>query len=584
MSAWSPDHLDSPPHHLAVRSPDGLPDLAHAGMYVVDDNGSIVAVNARAEVLLGRPAGELMGRDAHDLLPRDRLGQTLPRAACPMMHAFLSGRTRGGDREWFGRGDATLLPVTWLVTSCRLGRVATGAAVLFYESVPEDGVPTAVEPPALSQLDRLALLAETTTRLTSTLDSDEAIARLVRLVVPRLADWAVVDLITESDDLWRTTVATHRDGVVVRCEELEGPLPPVHEESSMPLSRALRGAASALAGPETYLGPPDSGIAVAQQKLFRVTGLHSAGIAPIRGPRAVLGALTLGRSDRPGAFTGAELSLLEDIARRAGVALENARLYQRQRHIAETMQRHLLPQLPEVPGLRMAARYAAASESAQVGGDWYDAFALADGSTAVAVGDVVGHNIDAAAGMAQVRNMLRAYAWALEEPPSAVVERLDQAVVHVAEASMATVIFGRVERSDDDGWALRWTNAGHPPPLLITHDGRSRFLDEEHDHLLGTGLTRTRGDTLSPLPPLSTLVLYTDGLIESPAHTLDRGMARLRQHAAALAHRPLHVFCDLLLERARPGDNDDDVALLVLRTPAASGASEEGGPGAPGER
>lgn len=574
MSAWSPDHIGrQPPPGAAVRSPDGLPDLLHAGMYVVDDNGAIVAVNARAEALLGRTAGELVGHDGHDLLHRDRLGQTVPRASCSMMRAFLSGRTGGGDRAWFRRGDTTLLPVTWLVTPCRLDDGATGAAVLFYECEPEKDEAPAAAPTTLSQLDRLALLAETTTRLTSTLDADEAVARLVRLVVPRLADWAVVDLITESDDVWRTTVATHRDGVVVRREELEGPLPPVHEESFMPLSRALRGAASTLAGPETYQGPPDSGIAVAQQKLFRETGLRSAAIAPIRGPRAVLGALTLGLSDRPGAFADAELSLLEDIARRAGLALENARLYQRQRHIAETMQRHLLPQMPEVPGLRMAARYESASESSQVGGDWYDVFSLADGSTAVAIGDVVGHNIDAAAGMAQVRNMLRAYAWALEEPPSAIVERLDQAVVNVAEASMATLIFGRVERNDD-GWALRWTNAGHPPPLLITHDGRSRFLDEEHDHLLGTGLVRARTDTLTPLPPLSTLVLYTDGLVESPGHILDRGLARLRQHAAALVHRPLHVFCDLLLERARPVDNDDDVALLVFRTPAEGGEED----------
>ncbi|MFE7766987.1 SpoIIE family protein phosphatase [Streptomyces sp. NPDC057438] len=574
MSAFSPDDLDRRPSGQDVRSPDGLPDLLHAGMYLVRDNGVIAAVNARAEGLLGRPADELVGRDAHDLLHRDHLGQMMPRSSCTMMQVFLSGRTGGGDREWFACGDGTLLPVTWLVTPCGLADGTTGAAVLFYENAVGDETIRPTGSTTLSQLDRLALLAETTTRLTSTLDADEAVARLVRLVVPRLADWAVVDLITESDDVWRTTVATHHNGVVVRREDLEGPLPPVHEESFMPLSRALRGAASALAGPETYQGPPDSGITVAQQNLFQVTGLRSAAIAPIRGPRAVLGALTLGLSDRPGAFADAELSLLEDIARRAGLALENARLYQRQRHIAETMQRHLLPQMPEVPGLRMAARYESASESSQVGGDWYDVFPLSDGATAVAIGDVVGHNIDAAAGMAQVRNMLRAYAWALQEPPSVIMERLDQAVVNVAEASMATLIFGRVER-DDEGWTLRWTNAGHPPPLLITHDGRSRFLDEKHDHLLGTGLTRARSDTVTPLPPLSTLVLYTDGLIESPGQTLDRGMARLRQHAAALAHRPLHVFCDLLLERARPVDNDDDVALLVLRTPAQDGEPDD---------
>ncbi|WP_060885931.1 SpoIIE family protein phosphatase [Streptomyces caniscabiei] len=574
MSAWSPDHTERRSPGRAVRLPDGLPDLVHAGMYVVDDNGLVVAVNPRAAELLGRPADGLLGQDAHELLHRDQLGHSVPRTACAMMSVFLSGRTGGGDREWFLRGDGTLLPVSWLVTPCRLDGTATGAVVLFHECAPETVAVPDSGTPALSQLDRLALLAETTTRLSSTLDAEEAVARLVRLVVPRLADWAIVDLITESDDVWRTTVATHRDGVVVRREELEGPLPPVHEESLMPLSRALRGAASTLAGPETYQGPADSGITVAQQRLFKEAGLRSAAIAPIRGPRAVLGALTLGLSERPGAFTDAELTLLDDIARRAGLALENARLYQRQRHIAETMQRHLLPQMPEVPGLRMAARYESASKSSQVGGDWYDVFTLADGATAVAIGDVVGHNIDAAAGMAQVRNMLRAYAWALEEPPSSIVERLDRAVVNVTEASMATLIFGRVERGEDT-WALRWTNAGHPPPLLITHDGRSRFLDEEHDHLLGTGLIRARTDTLTPLPPKSTLVLYTDGLIESPGHTLDRGLARLRQHAAALVHRPLHVFCDLLLERARPVDNDDDVALLVFRTPAEDGEAGE---------
>ncbi|WP_159765320.1 SpoIIE family protein phosphatase [Streptomyces sp. HM190] len=573
MDAWSPDHTAQGPSGPAVRAPGDLPDLVHAGMYVVDDHGSIVAVNARAEFLLGRTAAALVGRDAHELLHRDGLGQSMPRAACPMMHAFLGGTTQGGAREWFARGDDTLLAVSWLVTPCRLDEGgALGAAVLFYETDSAEKVPPTGGARALSQLDRLALLAETTTRLTSTLDAEEAVARLVRLVVPRLADWAVVDLITESDDVWRTTVATHHGGAVVRCEELEGPLPPVHEESLMPLSRALRGAASTLAGPETYQGPPDSGIAVAQQRLFKVTGMHSAAIAPIRGPRAVLGALTLGRDAQSGVMTDAELSLLDDIARRAGLALENARLYQRQRYIAETMQRHLLPQLPDVPGLDMAARYVPASRSAQVGGDWYDAFPLADGATAVAIGDVVGHNIDAAAGMAQVRNMLRAYAWALEEPPSVIVERLDQAVVNVTDASMATMIFGRVERRAA-GWALWWTNAGHPPPLLITRDGRSAFLDEEHDHLLGTGLARGRTDVLTPLPPLSTLVLYTDGLIESPGHVLDRGMARLRQHAAALAQRPLHVFCDLLLERARPPENGDDVALLVLRTPAEESES-----------
>lgn len=336
----------------------------------------------------------------------------------------------------------------------------------------------------------------------------------------------------------------------------------------MPLSRALRGAASSLAGPATYQGPPDSGIAVEQGRLFTETGMHSAVIAPIRGLRDVLGALTLGRSRHPRAFTAADLPLLEDITRRAGLALDNARLYQRQRKVAETMQRHLLPQLPTVPGVDMTARYVPAAHASSVGGDWYDAFALTDSSHALVIGDVVGHDLDAAAGMAQVRNMLRAFTWSQPEAmPSAVVAQLDNAVKHVAEVPMATMILATLSLGDDELWRLCWTNAYHPPPLLVSHDGRARYLIDVHGILLGTGVTRPRPDVFTVLPPRTTVLLYTDGLVESPHHSIDHGLDRLRRHAASLAHRPLDAFCDLLMEQARPSDNDDDVAMLALRTP-----------------
>lgn len=308
-------------------------------------------------------------------------------------------------------------------------------------------------------------------------------------------------------------------------------------------------------------------MAAEQHRLFEVTGMHSAAMVPIHGLREVLGALTLGRSEQPGPFTPADLALLEDIARRAGLALDNARLFQQQRQVAETMQRHLLPQLPRVPGLDMTARYVPAPDASQVGGDWYDAFTLADGATAVAIGDVVGHDLNAAAGMAQLRNMLRAYAWAQHEPPSKIVEWLDHACRHIAEVSMATMIFARITMTDDERCEMTWTNAGHPPPLLITHDGLARYLTGGHGIILGTGIREARADATVPLPPGSTLLLYTDGLVESRDHSLDEGLSRLSRHAAALAHRPLKPFTDQLLDRARPPRNDDDVALLALRIP-----------------
>ncbi|MFE6826372.1 SpoIIE family protein phosphatase [Streptomyces sp. NPDC057690] len=538
------------------------------GAYVVDEQGRILAVNSRTERFLDRPAGDLLGHDAHDLLHRDAHGQPLPRTQCRMRQAFHAGCTAQAEEDYFAHADGTARPISWLITPFALGECERGTLVLFHGRPPQE---TDARPgqgaTLLPELERLALLAATTTQLTSTLDVDEALRRLVTLVAPRLADWVIIDLITERDEVWRAVVVEADGDALVPREDLQGPMPPVPEESPMPLSRALRGVASTLAGPQTYQGPPDSGIAVEQRRLFEATGVHSAAIAPIRSTRAVLGALTLGRARQPGDFKTADLPLIEDIARRAGLALDNARLYQRQRKVAETMQNHLLPQMPRMSGLQMAVRYLPAPDASQVGGDWYDAFSLSDGATALAIGDVVGHDLEAAAGMAQVRNMLRAYAWALPEPPSRIVERLDEAVMHITDVTMATMILARVEEADEGRWNLSWSNAGHPPPLLISHDGLADYLTGGHGILLGTGAGERRTDGTATLPPGSTLLLYTDGLIEEPGHTLDEGLHRLRRHAAALAHRPLDSFTDRLLRRVRPAANDDDVALLALRAP-----------------
>ncbi|MFF1546096.1 SpoIIE family protein phosphatase [Streptomyces sp. NPDC058291] len=555
----------------AATPANALTDALEAirtGAYVVDEQGRVIAMNSLTRELLGWAPEDLLGHDAHDLLHRDPHGHPLPRTQCRMRQAFHARRTAQAEEDHFARRDGSVLPISWLITPFDLVGLERSTLVLFHAWHPAEA-DSPPEPAAtlLPELERLALLAATTTQLTSTLDVDEALRRLVTLVVPRLADWVIIDLITERDEVWRTVVVEADGTALVRHDELQGPMPPVPEESPMPLSRALRGVASTLAGPQTYQGPPDSGIAVEQRRLFDATGIHSAAIAPIRSTRAVLGALTLGRAKQDGNFNTVDLPLIEDIARRAGLALDNARLYQRQRKVAETMQNHLLPQMPRVPGLQMTVRYLPAPDASQVGGDWYDAFSLSDGSTALAVGDVVGHDLEAAAGMAQVRNMLRAYAWALPEPPSRIVDRLDEAVMHITDVAMATLILAKVEEADEGRWKLTWTNAGHPPPLLISHDGLAEYLTDGHGILLGTGARRPRADATVLLPPGSTLVLYTDGLIEEPGHTLDQGLHRLRQHAAALAHRPLASFTDQLLRRVRPAANDDDVALLAVRAP-----------------
>ncbi|AUG81678.1 DNA-binding protein [Kitasatospora sp. MMS16-BH015] len=539
------------------------PEVGDLGAYVVDDGGRLTTVNERALRLLALERAAVLGRDHHELLHRAPDGSTLPRAGCPLMDAVLARTACSGSGTSFLRGDGRLLPVHWTATPYPGG--GPGATLVLFHPSAADALIGA--PGTLTELERLGLLAETTTSLTSTMNEEETVDRLAPLVLPRLADWLVVDLVDETGDVRRARVVEHRDGRVVRHPGLEGPMPVVTQRSPLPLSRALRGGAASVAGPEVYRGEPDSGIAVVQRELFAATGMHSAAIAPIRGAREVLGALTLGRSTNPVRFATRDLSLLEDLTRRTGLAISNSRLYQRQRRVAETMQRHLLPQLPRVPGVELCARYLSAPDASQVGGDWYDAFALSEEATALVIGDVVGHDLEAAAGMAQLRNMLRALAWSQQGPPGRVVDLLDAAMGRVDALTTATLVLGRLTRLPEAGWRWDWTNAGHPPPLLVTADGRTEYLRAPRSLLLGTGARIARGETSVRLPPGCTLLLYTDGLVESRHEGIEPGFARLRRHAASLAHHGLEGFCDRVLERVRPPDNDDDVALLALRVP-----------------
>lgn len=403
-------------HRLLAEALDSL----SAGVYAVDERERIVAVNATALRLLARSADETLGQDLRSL-HRDARGQAVVREARDASQGAPSGSLSRAGESWFQRGDGTLLPVSWSAVPCKPDGSQVTELVFFQAVEQDEGTPGRSTPSrrTLSETERLALLADTTAHLINNVDVEKSLLRVVELMLPRLADWAIIDLITEGDEVSRSLVVQADQGRTTVREDLQGPMPPVPPTSSMPLSKALRGAASTLVKREIYSGPPDTGIAVEQRRLFEATGINTAAIAPIRGPREVLGAVTLGRTGSQHPFARDDLALLEDIARRIGLALENARHYQRQRQVAETMQRYLLPQLPRLAGAEMTARYLPAPDVSHVGGDWYDAFPLPRGDTALVIGDVVGHDLDAAAGMAQLRNMLRAYTWAQEQSPTA---------------------------------------------------------------------------------------------------------------------------------------------------------------------
>ncbi|MEV5012500.1 GAF domain-containing SpoIIE family protein phosphatase [Streptomyces sp. NPDC055692] len=413
-------------------------------------------------------------------------------------------------------------------------------------------------------LQRLALLAAATDALSSSLDGAVALRRLCQVLLPRLADWCAADLLDEHGRAHRVVVA-HWERLPT--SHLEGPLPPIVETSSDPLARVLRGAGPLVVDLSVMASVEDgSALHAAQVALFSELGARSALIAPLRARRQMFGALTLARSGDAFALTENDLALVEDLAHRTALAVDNSRLYASVQSTAEHLQRSLLPALPDVAPLGIAARYVPARAAVEVGGDWYDCFPLPDGTTALIIGDVTGHDLPAAVTMGQLRNMLRALVCDRLEPPGDILRRLDVISHTLYGGHTATCIYALLEPGPHHSWQLKCANAGHPPPLLVSHDGDTRYLTTGHSVLLGIEPDTPRPSSTHTLAPASTLLLYTDGLIERPGEDLDRGLARLRQHAAALTREPLAVFCDELLAGLAHGGNDD-IALLAVRLP-----------------
>jgi serine phosphatase RsbU (regulator of sigma subunit) len=274
-----------------------------------------------------------------------------------------------------------------------------------------------------------------------------------------------------------------------------------------------------------------------------------------------------------------ELELLDGFAAQLAQALERIRATEAQRaaiaeaqQFSEVLQRSMLSRPASSNGFDVAVRYQPAAAKAQIGGDWYDAFVTADGSTVLVVGDVNGHDQSAAALMGQIRNLLRGLAYDSEHTPAEVLTRLDAAMQGLGLDTLATAVLARVEECGDvgdvGGRRLRWTNAGHPPPVLRSPDGTVHVLDSEgpSELLLGLDAGTRRSDSLTGLPVGSTLVLYTDGLVERRSAGLDQGVARLVETVRLAGDAAADDVAETILQELGPTSREDDVALLVLRS------------------
>jgi serine phosphatase RsbU (regulator of sigma subunit) len=206
-------------------------------------------------------------------------------------------------------------------------------------------------------------------------------------------------------------------------------------------------------------------------------------------------------------------------------------------------------------------RYQPATERARVGGDWYDAFTGPDGSLLVAVGDVTGHDQWAAAAMAQIRNLLRGIAYRADAGPALVLAHLDSAMEGLAVGLYATAVLAAVRAEER---VLRWSNAGHPPPVLVAPDGRAQLLQAQPEPLLGLGAPGPRSEHALAVEPGSTVVFYTDGLVERRPIPLQERLAWLTGVLEGSQDRDPDSLCDHVLAQL-DGPTGDDIALLVLR-------------------
>ncbi len=407
---------------------------------------------------------------------------------------------------------------------------------------------------------RLVVLARAGQVLAASMDVKQTLADLARLITPDIADSCAVYL---------------DDGA--------GSLSPVvaHASYSLPTDAALKAAAVGInhpahpvacvarTGQSEFIGQISTDLIDAaiddssDRALVHRLDPTSAIIVPIRATGTAIGALALGTVRESGrTLTEADLGLAEELARRAAVAVEHARLFAAQRDVAETLQHSLLPEvLPVVPGLDTAARYVPGGPGVEVGGDWYDVLSFGDGTLGVVMGDVVGRGVPAASLMGQIRNALRAYALEHKDPCE-VLRRLNTVVSELGPSQgMATLLYGIF---DLDSSTLTLANAGHPPPLVLDTKGDAHFVEGGLGPPLGAVENANYTNVTTQLPPGSTLVMYTDGLVEDRSTPLDVGLERMRRVVESGPH-DLEAFCDHVMTAAI-GDRagGDDSALLVV--------------------
>ncbi|MFE2260376.1 SpoIIE family protein phosphatase [Streptomyces griseosporeus] len=455
---------------------------------------------------------------------------------------------------------------------------------------PSPGQPT----PMRRDGDRLRFVGAATRRIARGLDLDEIVMGLCRATVPTFSDAILVylrDPLPVGDErptgpLVLRLRRTDRIPVERDSEAGFAPLPqPAQQPEPWELAELSTVAAElcevrtggALAEVLRGVRPVFADAPAARAALPELLGAggdlvipsgQRAILAPLRGRRRVIGAAVFLRRPERIAFETDDLLVAAQLATHSALGIDKAVLYDREAYIADELQRTMLPEtLPRPTGVRLASRYLPAAETARVGGDWYDAIPLPGSRVALVVGDVMGHSMTSAAIMGQLRTTAQTLA-GLDLPPQEVLHHLDEQAQRLGTDRMATCLYAVY---DPVSHRITIANAGHPPPVLLHLGGRAEVLRVPPGAPIGVGGVDFEAVELDA-PAGATLLLYTDGLVESRLRDVWTGIEQLREKLAATAQLtgpdhppPLEALCDEVLDMLGPGDRDDDIALLAAR-------------------
>ncbi|MFD5568363.1 SpoIIE family protein phosphatase [Streptomyces cadmiisoli] len=435
--------------------------------------------------------------------------------------------------------------------------------------------------------DRLRFVGAATRRIARGIDLDEIVMGLCRATVPTFSDAILVYLrdplpVGDERPTGPVVLRLRRTDRIPEERDTENGFMPVFQPEPSELStltaelcevrpggalsEVLRGvrpvfadAPAARAALPELLG--DDGEAL-------VPNGQRAILAPLRGRRRVIGAAVFLRRPERIPFEADDLLVAAQLATHSALGIDKAVLYGREAYIADELQRTMLPEtLPQPTGVRLASRYLPAAETARVGGDWYDAIPLPGSRVALVVGDVMGHSMTSAAIMGQLRTTAQTLA-GLDLPPQEVLHHLDEQAQRLGTDRMATCLYAVY---DPVSHRITVANAGHPPPVLLHLGGRAEVLRVPAGAPIGVGGVDFEAVELDA-PAGATLLLYTDGLVESRLRDVWTGIEQLREKLAATAQLtgpdhppPLEALCDEVLDMLGPGDRDDDIALLAAR-------------------